>query len=159
MRAEIDGFTYAGVLFDVVELEVAVHVLAAHARLERTARALDAEAAGVGPVDDARGFAAVGGGQRLVEAAVDPDRSQHRMLRVRRESVPRESHAHFRKNADRPDPVAILEAQNLSRAQKLVPVRFAREMGAQLVIAVDITSSSRIGSIGGLVTCANSCLK
>ena len=47
-----------------------------------------------------------------------------------RKVVPRESHATFNESADRPDPVAILEAQNLSRAQKLVPVRFARMLAS-----------------------------
>ena len=70
-----------------------------------------------------------------------------------RESVPRESHAQFRKNADRPDPVAILEAQNLSRAQKLVPVRFARMLaspfaflrGSAAVMASDLATTPVTG--------------
>jgi uncharacterized protein (DUF2252 family) len=70
-----------------------------------------------------------------------------------RESVPRESHAQFRKNADRPDPVAILEAQNLSRAQKLVPVRFARMLaspfaflrGSAAVMASDLATTPTTG--------------
>ena len=70
-----------------------------------------------------------------------------------RESVPRESHAQFRKNADRPDPVAILEVQNLSRAQKLVPVRFARMLaspfaflrGSAAVMASDLATTPTTG--------------
>lgn len=70
-----------------------------------------------------------------------------------RESVPRESHAQFRKNADRPDPITILEAQNLTRAQKLVPVRFARMLaspfaflrGSAAVMASDLATTPGTG--------------
>ena len=37
-----------------------------------------------------------------------------------------------------------------------MPSRFGR---GPMNVTSDITSSSRIGSIGGFVTCANSCLK
>lgn len=70
-----------------------------------------------------------------------------------RKTVPRESHATFHKRADRPDPVAILEAQNLSRAQKLVPVRFARMLaspfaflrGSAAVMASDLATTPVTG--------------
>ena len=47
-----------------------------------------------------------------------------------REKVPRAEHARFDKNPARPDPVAILEKQNATRVQKLVPVRFARMLAS-----------------------------
>ncbi|MDB5490019.1 MAG: hypothetical protein JWQ58_3734, partial [Reyranella sp.] len=64
-----------------------------------------------------------------------------------RAQVPRTSQAKFEKAADRPDPVAILEAQNESRVQKLVPVRFARMLaspfaflrGSAAVMAADLS--------------------
>ena len=70
-----------------------------------------------------------------------------------RKAVPRESHATFRESPDRPDPVAILEAQNLSRAQKLVPVRFARMLaspfaflrGSAAVMASDLATTPVTG--------------
>lgn len=70
-----------------------------------------------------------------------------------RKTVPRESHATFRESSDRPDPVAILEAQNLSRAQKLVPVRFARMLaspfaflrGSAAVMASDLATTPVTG--------------
>jgi uncharacterized protein (DUF2252 family) len=70
-----------------------------------------------------------------------------------RKVVPRESHAIFREGTDRPDPVAILEAQNLTRAQKLVPVRFARMLaspfaflrGSAAVMAADLATTPVTG--------------
>jgi len=70
-----------------------------------------------------------------------------------RKTVPREAHATFRQNADRPDPVAILEAQNVTRAQKLVPVRFARMLaspfaflrGSAAVMASDLATTPTTG--------------
>lgn len=70
-----------------------------------------------------------------------------------RKTVPRESHSLFREGADRPDPVAILEAQNLSRVQKLVPVRFARMLaspfaflrGSAAVMASDLATTPVTG--------------
>lgn len=70
-----------------------------------------------------------------------------------RAQVPRTSHAKFEKAADRPDPVAILEAQNVSRVQKLVPVRFARMLaspfaflrGSAAVMAADLSTTPVTG--------------
>ncbi len=47
-----------------------------------------------------------------------------------REKVPRSSHANFERGSGRPDPVAILEKQNETRVQKLVPVRYARMLAS-----------------------------
>jgi len=66
-----------------------------------------------------------------------------------REKVPRSSHAEWTLRADRPDPVAILEKQNESRVQKLVPVRYARMLaspftflrGSAAVMADDLSGT------------------
>ncbi len=47
-----------------------------------------------------------------------------------REKVPRTSHADYLPRADRPDPVDVLEAQNASRIQKLVPLRYSRMLAS-----------------------------
>jgi uncharacterized protein (DUF2252 family) len=47
-----------------------------------------------------------------------------------RKAVPRTDHAHYAKGHHRPDPVEILERQNATRVQKLVPVRFARMLAS-----------------------------
>jgi uncharacterized protein (DUF2252 family) len=47
-----------------------------------------------------------------------------------REKVPRRTHAAHDRSASRPDPVAILEQQNATRVQKLVPVRYARMLAS-----------------------------
>ncbi len=70
-----------------------------------------------------------------------------------RTQVPRTSHARFERAADRPDPVAILEAQNESRVQKLVPVRFARMLaspfaflrGSAAVMTADLSTTPVTG--------------
>lgn len=70
-----------------------------------------------------------------------------------RDQVPRADHAHFAKNPDRPDPIGILEQQNVSRVQKLVPVRFARMLaspfaflrGSAAVMAADLSNTPTSG--------------
>src|SRR5262245_50879000 len=47
-----------------------------------------------------------------------------------RKSVPRASHAIYGPTANRPDPVEILERQNVTRVQKLVPVRYNRMLAS-----------------------------
>ena len=64
-----------------------------------------------------------------------------------REQTPPSSHAGWRPAADRPDPVALLEAQNVTREPDLVPVRHGRMMvspftfyrGAATVMAADLS--------------------
>jgi len=46
--------------------------------------------------------------------------------RAAREAVPVEAHAEWTAPTDRPDPVGILEEQNLARVQELVPIRHGR---------------------------------
>ena len=47
-----------------------------------------------------------------------------------REKVSRSAHGKYERNPDRADPVTILEQQNLTRVQKLVPVRYARMLAS-----------------------------
>jgi len=71
-----------------------------------------------------------------------------------RRKVAREAHAAFRKDPARQDPIEILEAQNRTRAQKLVPTRYARMLaspfaflrGSAAVMAADLadTPSTRL---------------
>lgn len=78
-----------------------------------------------------------------------------------RAQVPRTSHARFEKASDRPDPVAILEAQNESRVQKLVPVRFARMLaspfaflrGSAAVMTADLSTTPVSGM--GVAACGD----
>lgn len=64
-----------------------------------------------------------------------------------REAVPRAAHGKYRPATDRPDPVEILERQNATRVQKLVPVRYARMLaspfaflrGSAAVMAADLS--------------------
>ena len=68
-----------------------------------------------------------------------------------RRIVPRSSHAEFRRARGRPDPVAVLEAQNATRIRELVPVRMARMLtspfaflrGSAAVMAGDLAKSPR----------------
>jgi uncharacterized protein (DUF2252 family) len=66
-----------------------------------------------------------------------------------RAEVPRESHAVFDPPPDRPDPIALLEAQAKTRVPELVPVRWGRMMvspftfyrGAALPMASDLATT------------------
>jgi uncharacterized protein (DUF2252 family) len=70
-----------------------------------------------------------------------------------RNRVARADHAHYKPAANRPDPIGILEAQNVTRVAKLVPVRFARMLaspfaflrGAAAVMAADIAPAPTTG--------------
>ena len=46
--------------------------------------------------------------------------------RALRKEVPRSSHAEWSPVADRPDPISLLEEQNVSRQAQLVPIRYGR---------------------------------
>jgi uncharacterized protein (DUF2252 family) len=67
--------------------------------------------------------------------------------------VPRASHADFCPTPDRPDPVALLERQAISRVPELVPIRYGRMLvspftfyrGAALVMASDLANTPRSG--------------
>lgn len=70
-----------------------------------------------------------------------------------RRKVPRADHARYERDRHRPDPVEILEKQNVTRVQKLVPVRFARMLaspfaflrGSAAVMASDLAHTPRTG--------------
>ncbi|MCC9195670.1 DUF2252 domain-containing protein [Arthrobacter sp. zg-Y820] len=70
-----------------------------------------------------------------------------------REKTPRSSHAGWKPAPDRPDPVALLEEQNLTRDQDLVPVRHGRMLaspftfyrGAAKIMAADLKDTPRAG--------------
>ena len=75
------------------------------------------------------------------------------MGKALRSTTPRAEHAHFRANPDRVDPVEILQRQNATRVQKLVPVRFARMLaspfaflrGSAAVMAADLATTPVTG--------------
>ncbi|MFD9320219.1 DUF2252 domain-containing protein [Streptomyces sp. NPDC060053] len=62
---------------------------------------------------------------------------------------PRSGHAVYRPSPDRPDPLAILEAQSAARVPELVPIRYGRMMespfrfyrGAAAIMASDLAAS------------------
>ena len=66
-----------------------------------------------------------------------------------RKKVPRSSHANWSPAADRPDPVSLLEEQNRTRLEYLVPLRFERMSaspftflrGTAIVMAADLAST------------------
>ena len=70
-----------------------------------------------------------------------------------REKTPTSSHPGWKPAADRPDPVALLEEQNLTREQDLVPVRHGRMLvspftfyrGAAKIMAADLKDTPRAG--------------
>jgi uncharacterized protein (DUF2252 family) len=70
-----------------------------------------------------------------------------------RAEVPRASHGEFIPSAHRPDPVALLEEQAVSRVPELVPIRYGRMLvspftfyrGAALIMAADLASTPNTG--------------
>ncbi len=65
-----------------------------------------------------------------------------------RKEVPRSSHAEWSPASDLPDPINLLEEQNLTRQAQLVPIRYGRMVaspfgflrGAAVVMAQDLAS-------------------
>ena len=76
----------------------------------------------------------------------------------RREHAPVSGHAGWTPAADRPDPVALLEEQNLNREPDLVPVRHGRMLvspftfyrGAAKIMAADLKDTPRAGLVAQL---------
>ena len=70
-----------------------------------------------------------------------------------RAEVPRTSHADWEPSSVRPDPVAILEAQAVTREPALVPIRYGRMLvspftfyrGAAALMASDLSNGTRSG--------------
>lgn len=96
--------------------------------------------------------------QHLLESFTAPRPSTAERLaagKALRDKVSRKAQGQYEKSPDRADPVAILEKQNLTRAQKLVPVRFARMLaspfaflrGSAAVMAADL-STTPVSGIG-----------
>lgn len=90
--------------------------------------------------------------QHLLESFTAPRPSTAERLaagKALRDKVSRKAQGQYEKSPDRADPVAILEKQNLTRAQKLVPVRFARMLaspfaflrGSAAVMAADLSTT------------------
>ena len=92
--------------------------------------------------------------------AADPKKIAHPSVKERRtlgkalrQLTPPSSHAKWKPAADRPDPVALLEAQNATREPDLVPVRHGRMMvspftfyrGAAKIMAADLQHTPRAG--------------
>jgi len=73
--------------------------------------------------------------------------------RTARAGTPPSSHTGWRPAADRPDPVALLEEQNITREPDLVPVRHGRMMvspftfyrGAAKIMATDLAATPTAG--------------
>jgi uncharacterized protein (DUF2252 family) len=69
--------------------------------------------------------------------------------RTARNEVPRSSHGGWEPAVDRPDPVALLEEQAVSRVPELVPIRYGRMLvspftfyrGAALIMAADLAAT------------------
>lgn len=73
--------------------------------------------------------------------------------RAARNETPRNSHGRWHPALDRPDPIALLEGQGLSRVPELVPVRYGRMLvspftfyrGAALIMANDLAATPLSG--------------
>jgi uncharacterized protein (DUF2252 family) len=70
-----------------------------------------------------------------------------------RREVPRSTHADLNTGVARPDPIALLEQQAVSRVPELVPIRYGRMLvspftfyrGAALIMASDLSGGARSG--------------
>ncbi len=88
--------------------------------------------------------------QAISHPSIDERRAAGKQTRER---TPPSSHAGWRPAAGRPDPVALLEAQNLTREPDLVPVRHGRMMvspftfyrGAATIMAADLKDTPVAG--------------
>jgi hypothetical protein len=95
-------------------------------------------------------------GMRYVHGKVVPHLTvEERVARGKaaRREVPRSSHAGFTPGEHRPDPVALLEQQAVTRVPELVPIRYGRMLvspftfyrGAALIMAADLAGTPRSG--------------
>ena len=102
-----------------------------------------------GQQEAARQLMAKAAAQKVVPHPTVEERQ--RKGRVARAETPREELASWQSPADRADPVALLEGQETSRVQELVPVRHARMAtsafafyrGAALLMAADLAGMPR----------------
>ena len=75
--------------------------------------------------------------------------------RAARASVPRSAHGDWGPAPDRPDPVAVLQAQAATRVQELIPIRYGRMLvspftfyrGAAAVMAADLAATPNSGIV------------
>ena len=75
--------------------------------------------------------------------------------REARKALPRSSHGEWSPAPDRPDPVAVLQAQAVTRLQELIPIRYGRMLvspftfyrGAAAVMAADLAATRWTGII------------
>ncbi len=83
-----------------------------------------------------------------------PCRAERKALgRALREKVPREQHATWKAEAERPDPIRLLEASNVGRLPSLVPIRHARMgvdpfsflRGSAVIMANDLARTPSVG--------------
>ncbi len=84
----------------------------------------------------------------------DVERDERRAFgRSMREEIPRAAHGDWAPTSDRPDPVAVLEAQGETRVQDLLPIRYGRMAespfgffrGAAAGMAADLASTPNTG--------------
>ena len=88
--------------------------------------------------------------RRVTHPSLDERRAAGRELKKR---TPPESHRRWRPAADRPDPVGLLDEQNVRRESDLVPVRHGRMLvspltfyrGAARIMAADLRATPRAG--------------
>ena len=88
--------------------------------------------------------------KEVYHPSIDERRARGRALR---KEVDPGSHARWKPAADRPDPVGLLEEQNLTREPDLIPVRHGRMMvspftfyrGAAKIMAADLRDTPRAG--------------
>src|SRR5499426_4010866 len=88
--------------------------------------------------------------QKIAHPSIDERKVSGEEARAR---TPLSSHSKWRPATDRPDPVALLEAQNLTREPDLVPVRHGRMMvspftfyrGAAKIMAADLAETPVAG--------------
>src|SRR5262245_1370481 len=88
--------------------------------------------------------------QRIAHPSIDERKASGEEARAR---TPLSSHSKWRPATDRPDPVALLEAQNLTREPDLVPVRHGRMAmspftfyrGAAKIMASDLSRTPNAG--------------
>jgi uncharacterized protein (DUF2252 family) len=90
----------------------------------------------------------------LLEPVRDLSRAELRELgRRRRTDATRKAQGQWRPSADRPDPIAVIDATNASRVPELVPIRWGRMLdspftflrGAPAVLAMDLADLPRSG--------------
>ncbi len=75
--------------------------------------------------------------------------------RAARQRTPRSSHGQWSPASDRPDPIAVLQAQAATRVQELVPIRYGRMLvspftfyrGAAAVMAADLAATPDSGIV------------